>query len=47
MLKYKNFGRKSLREIAEILEGKGLHFGMDVQSYMVEDETVVPTTAEE
>ena len=29
MLKYKNFGRKSLREIAEILEGMGLHFGMD------------------
>jgi len=25
----------------------GLHFGMDVQSYMVEDDTVVPTTAEE
>jgi DNA-directed RNA polymerase subunit alpha len=47
MLKYKNFGRKSLREIAEILEGMGLHFGMDVQSYMVEDDTVVPTTAEE
>jgi DNA-directed RNA polymerase subunit alpha len=34
MLKYKNFGRKSLREIAEILEGMGLHFGMDVGPYM-------------
>jgi DNA-directed RNA polymerase subunit alpha len=34
MLKYKNFGRKSLREIAEILEGMGLSFGMDVTPYM-------------
>ena len=34
MLKYKNFGRKSLREIAEILEGMNLHFGMDVTPYM-------------
>jgi len=33
MLKYKNFGRKSLREIAEILEGMGLTFGMDITPY--------------
>jgi len=38
MLKYKNFGRKSLREIAEILEGMGLHFGMDITTYMTEAE---------
>ena len=38
MLKYKNFGRKSLREISEILEGMGLHFGMDVTAYMQEAE---------
>ncbi|MBN1164787.1 MAG: DNA-directed RNA polymerase subunit alpha [Candidatus Krumholzibacteriota bacterium] len=30
MLKYRNFGRKSLKEIADILDGMGLHLGMDV-----------------
>ena len=30
MLKTKNFGRKSLRELKEILEGKGLQLGMKV-----------------
>jgi DNA-directed RNA polymerase subunit alpha len=33
MLKYRNFGRKSLSELQEILEKLGLHFGMDVQKY--------------
>ena len=33
MLKYRNFGRKSLKEIADILGGMGLHFGMDVSKY--------------
>jgi DNA-directed RNA polymerase subunit alpha len=33
MLKYRNFGRKSLKEIADILAGMGLHFGMDVSKY--------------
>jgi len=33
MLKYRNFGRKSLREIADILTGLDLHFGMDVRRY--------------
>jgi DNA-directed RNA polymerase subunit alpha len=47
MLKYKNFGRKSLREIAEILEGMGLHFGMDVAPYMQDiEEPAIPTTME-
>ena len=41
MLKYKNFGRKSLREITEILEGMNLHFGMDVTPYMTESEETV------
>jgi DNA-directed RNA polymerase subunit alpha len=41
MLKYKNFGRKSLREITEILEGMNLHFGMDVTPYMTESEEPV------
>jgi len=43
MLKYKNFGRKSLREIAEILEGMNLHFGMDVGPYLQETEDKIPT----
>jgi DNA-directed RNA polymerase subunit alpha len=41
MLKYKNFGRKSLREITEILEGMNLHFGMDVTPFMAESEETV------
>jgi DNA-directed RNA polymerase subunit alpha len=34
MLKFRNFGRKSLQELAKILEEKGLHFGMDVDKYL-------------
>jgi len=41
MLKYKNFGRKSLREISEILEGMGLQFGLDIAPYMQEVEDKV------
>lgn len=33
MLKYRNFGRKSLKEIEDILESMGLQFGMDVSQY--------------
>jgi DNA-directed RNA polymerase alpha subunit len=31
MLKYKNFGRKSLIELNQILNNLGLSFGMDVE----------------
>jgi len=31
MLKYKNFGRKSLIELSEVLGNLGLHFGMDIE----------------
>ncbi|MGH7550806.1 MAG: DNA-directed RNA polymerase subunit alpha [Gemmatimonadota bacterium] len=31
MLQFRNFGQKSLEEIAEILQRHGLHFGMDVE----------------
>jgi DNA-directed RNA polymerase alpha subunit len=31
MLKYKNFGKKSLSEIQNILQGMNLHLGMNVQ----------------
>jgi DNA-directed RNA polymerase subunit alpha len=33
MLKYKNFGRKSLTELVEKLDEMGLHFGMDIDKY--------------
>jgi DNA-directed RNA polymerase subunit alpha len=33
MLKFRNFGRKSLKEIQDILAEMGLHFGMDVTPY--------------
>jgi len=33
MLKYRNFGRKSLTELNGILSELGLHFGMDVEKY--------------
>lgn len=34
MLKYRNFGRKSLSELNEILAKLGLSFGMDVEKYL-------------
>ena len=33
MLKFRNFGRKSLNELTAILEGLGLQFGMDIAKY--------------
>ncbi len=37
MLKYKNFGRKSLTELVEKLDEMGLHFGMEVEQYLTEE----------
>lgn len=37
MLKYKNFGRKSLTELVEKLDEMGLHFGMDISKYLQEE----------
>lgn len=34
LLKFRNFGRKSLQEIHDILEGKNLFFGMEVDKYL-------------
>ena len=34
MLKYRNFGKQSLKEISEILGGMGLHLGMDVEAVL-------------
>ena len=36
MLKFRNFGRKSLQELIEVLEDRGLFFGMDVDKYLHE-----------
>jgi DNA-directed RNA polymerase subunit alpha len=38
MLKFRNFGRKSLAELMEIVETMNLEFGMDVD-YYIKDET--------
>ncbi|NUQ81690.1 MAG: DNA-directed RNA polymerase subunit alpha [Bacteroidetes bacterium] len=38
MLKFRNFGRKSLAELTELVHSKGLSFGMDVDRYLEEDE---------
>lgn len=37
MLKFRNFGRKSLAELMEIVENLGLDFGMDVDKYLKEE----------
>ena len=37
MLKFRNFGRKSLQELSQILDEKGLRFGMDVDKYLASD----------
>lgn len=36
MLKFRNFGRKSLQELIEVLDDRGLHFGMNVEEYLEE-----------
>ena len=39
MLKYRNFGRKSLNEISTILEEMGLSFGMDISKFIEQQQT--------
>ncbi|SRR6056297_165214 len=36
LLKFRNFGKKSLVEIEELLQNKGLTFGMDLSKYQLE-----------
>ncbi len=38
LLKFRNFGKKSLVEIEELLQDKGLTFGMDLSKYKLEEE---------
>jgi len=37
LLKFRNFGRKSLMEIEALINEKGLHFGMDLTKFKIED----------
>jgi len=37
MLKFRNFGRKSLAELMDIVENYGLEFGMDVDKYIKQE----------
>jgi DNA-directed RNA polymerase subunit alpha len=36
LLKFRNFGRKSLAELSEIIEAEKLSFGMDVSRYLTD-----------
>ncbi|MBK7342757.1 MAG: DNA-directed RNA polymerase subunit alpha [Saprospiraceae bacterium] len=38
LLKFRNFGKKSLVEIEELLQDKGLTFGMDISKYKLDEE---------
>ncbi len=44
MLQYRNFGKKSLKEIQDLIGTMGFHFGMDVSRYLG---TTKPQTDEE
>ena len=36
MLKFRNFGKKSLTELEELVENKGLSFGMNLSKYKLD-----------
>ena len=38
ILKFRNFGKKSLSELEDLIEEKGLTFGFDVSKYNLENE---------
>jgi DNA-directed RNA polymerase subunit alpha len=38
LLKFRNFGKKSLTELEDLVQTKGLHFGMNVQKYKLDKE---------
>jgi len=38
MLKFKNFGKKSLEALTKVLRSKGLEFGMDIRRYLGDEE---------
>lgn len=38
LLKFRNFGKKSLTELEDLIEAKGLHFGMNLAKYKLDKE---------
>ncbi|AWV98614.1 DNA-directed RNA polymerase subunit alpha [Arcticibacterium luteifluviistationis] len=38
MMKFRNFGKKSLTELEQLVAEKGLHFGMDIVKYKLDEE---------
>jgi DNA-directed RNA polymerase subunit alpha len=38
LLKFRNFGKKSLTELEELVASKGLNFGMNVAKYKLDKE---------
>ncbi|MGZ3866932.1 MAG: DNA-directed RNA polymerase subunit alpha C-terminal domain-containing protein, partial [Bacteroidia bacterium] len=38
LLKFRNFGKKSLTELEDLIAAKGLQFGMNVGKYMLDKE---------
>ncbi len=38
LLKFRNFGKKSLTELEDLIESKGLSFGMDISKYKLDKE---------
>ena len=38
LMKFRNFGKKSLTELDELVESKGLTFGMDLSRYKLDKE---------
>jgi DNA-directed RNA polymerase subunit alpha len=38
LMKFRNFGKKSLTELEELVESKNLSFGMDISKYKLDKE---------
>jgi len=38
LLKFRNFGKKSLTELDDLLDNMGLNFGMDISKYKLDKE---------
>ncbi|MBN1769056.1 MAG: DNA-directed RNA polymerase subunit alpha, partial [Prolixibacteraceae bacterium] len=38
LLKFRNFGKKSLTELDDLLSGMNLNFGMDISKYKLDKE---------
>lgn len=38
LLKYRNFGQKSLTEIKKLMQSKGLSFGMNIAKYRIDED---------